>query len=83
MFEDVIDTTERVMMPPSEFKVFQNYIMPIINKLMDTTKTSEGGPTGQGQGRGDETVRHAIANNLALITKVGIRCIEIAQATSI
>jgi hypothetical protein len=46
LFEDVIDTTERVMMPPSEFKVFQNYIMPIINKLMDTTKTSEGGPTG-------------------------------------
>jgi hypothetical protein len=83
LFEDVIDTTERVMMPPSEFKVFQNYIMPIINKLMDTTKTSEGGQTGQGLGRGDETVRHAIANNLALITKVGIRCIEIAQATSI
>jgi hypothetical protein len=50
---------------------------------MDTTKTSEGGQTGQGLGRGDETVRHAIANNLALITKVGIRCIEIAQATSI
>jgi hypothetical protein len=46
LFEDVIDTTERVMMAPSEFKVFQNYIMPIINKLMDTTKTSEGGPTG-------------------------------------
>lgn len=48
---------------------------------MDTTKTSEGG-TGV-LNRGDETVRHAIANNLALLTKVGIRCIEIAQASSI
>jgi hypothetical protein len=71
------------MMPPSDFKVFQNYIMPIINKLIDSTKSHDGGHAGQGHGRGDETVRHAIANNLALITKVGIRCIEIAQATSI
>ena len=78
LFDDVLDTSDRVMMQPSEFKVFQNYILPLIKKLMDTTKDNH-----VGQVRGDETVRHAIANNLARLTKVGIRCIEIAQASSI
>ena len=48
---------------------------------MDTTKLGEGGNASLL--RGDAIVRHAIANNLALMTKVGIRCIEIAQSSSI
>ena len=85
LFDDVIDTSERVMMQPSEFRVFQNYISPLIKKLMDTTKTNDNAPGNGHVGwkRIDQTVRHAIAINLARITKVGIRCIEIAQASSI
>jgi len=41
LFDDVIDTSEKIIMQPSEFRVFQNYILPLIKKLMDTTKTND------------------------------------------
>ena len=47
---------------------------------MDTTKINDLGQINSAYNisKGDATIRHAIANNLALITKVGISCIEIA-----
>lgn len=48
-----------------DFKVFQNFIMPIIKKLMDSSKA-------------DPFVRHAIAKNLAQIAKLGTRMLEVA-----
>ena len=48
-----------------DFKVFQNYILPIVKKLMD-------------QSRGDPLIRHALARNLAKLAKVGTRLIEVA-----
>ena len=67
-------------MQPTDYKVFQNYIFPLIKKLMDTTKFcgQDHSDSVNNSQREDVSVRHAIAKNLALITKVGIRCIEIA-----
>ena len=53
-----------------DFKVFQNYILPIVKKLMD-------------QSRGDPLIRHALARNLAKLAKVGTRFIEVAQESAI
>ena len=35
LFQDMIDCTDEITVQPFDFKVFQNYIMPIIKKLMD------------------------------------------------
>ena len=48
-----------------DFKVFQNYILPIVKKLMD-------------QSRGDPLIRHALARNLAKLAKIGTRLMEVA-----
>jgi len=54
-----------ILIEPFDFKVFQNYIMPIVKKLMD-------------QGRQDKSIRHALASNLAKLARVGSRLIEVA-----
>ena len=48
-----------------DYKVFGNYIMPIIRRLMESSK-------------GDLMIRHAIAKNLARMTRVGTRFLELA-----
>jgi hypothetical protein len=42
LFEDVLDSSEKITMQPSEYKVFQNYVLPLIKRLMDSTKLGEG-----------------------------------------
>ncbi len=58
------------MIEPFDFKVFQNYILPIVKKLMD-------------QGRGDAMIRYTLAQNLAKLARVGKRVIEVAQGSAI
>lgn len=43
MFEDVLEDSSKVTMQPSEYKVFQNYIFPLIKRLFETTKFTEYG----------------------------------------
>ena len=52
LFDDLIDRTDMVIIEPFDFKVFQNYILPIVKKLMD-------------QSREDKLIRHALARHLA------------------
>ena len=70
LFEDLIECTDEIIVQPFDFKVFQNYVMPIIKKLMDSSK-------------GDPMIRHALAKKLAMVAKVGTRLLEVAQASSI
>ena len=35
LFDDLIDRTDVLIIEPFDFKVFQNYILPIVKKLMD------------------------------------------------
>ena len=35
LFDDVLDLTEQIIIEPFDFKVFQNYILPIVKGLMD------------------------------------------------
>ena len=70
LFEDLIECTDEIIVQPFDFKVFQNYVMPIIKKLMD-------------QSKGDPMIRHALARNLAMVAKVGTRLLEVAQGSSI
>jgi len=65
LFDDLIDRTDLIIIEPFDFKVFQNYILPIVKKLM-------------AQGRGDPLIRHTLAQNLAQLAKVGTRLIEVA-----
>ena len=48
LFKDMIDCTDEIVVQPFDFKVFQNYIMPIIKKLMD-------------QSMGDPLIRYSLA----------------------
>ena len=70
LFEDMLDSTDEIVVQPFDFKVFQNYVMPIVKKLMDASK-------------GDPVIRHALAKNLAMVAKVGTRLLEVAQGSSI
>ena len=65
LFDDLISRTDMIIIEPFDFKVFQNYILPIVKKLMD-------------QSRGDPMIRHALARNLAQLARVGTRLIEVA-----
>ena len=86
LFEDVIDSTEEIIVNPYDFKVFQNYVMPIIRRMMEQSKEH-----GKVDNRGkyiieieaDALMRHELAKNLAKIAKVGTRLLEVAQGSSI
>jgi len=64
--------------------VFQNYVMPIIRKMMEQSKEH-----GKVDNRGkyiinieaDPLMRHELAKNLAKIAKVRTRLLEVAQGT--
>ena len=45
-------------------------MLPVIKKLMEKS-------------RGDALVRHALAKNIALIAKVGVKLLEVAQGSAI
>jgi len=72
----------RVKVSPYDFKVFQNYVMPIIRKMMEQSKEH-----GKVDNRGkyiidieaDPLMRHELAKNLAKIAKVRTRLLEVAQ----
>ena len=70
LFDDLTERTDMIFIEPFDFKVFQNYILPIVKKLMD-------------QSRGDPLIRHALALNLARLAHVGTRLIEVAQGSAI
>ena len=59
-----------IIIEPFDFKVFQNYILPIVKKQMD-------------QSRGDPLLRYTLAKNLAKLARVGTRLIEVAQGSAI
>ena len=52
IFDDLIDRTDQVLIEPFDFKVFQNYILAVVKRLMD-------------QSRGDPLIRYSLAKNLA------------------
>ena len=70
LFDDLLDLTEQIIIEPFDFKVFQNYILPVVKGLMD-------------QSRGDPLVRNALAKNLAQLAHLGTRLIEVAQGSAI
>ena len=65
LFDDLVDRTDMIIVEPFDFKVIQNYILPIVKKLMD-------------QSRGDPMIRHALARNISQLARVGTRLIEVA-----
>ena len=69
LFDDLINRTDELSIEPFDFKVFQNYILPIVKKLMDQ--------------RGDPLIRNALARNLAQLARLGTRLIEVAQGSAI
>lgn len=65
LFDDLVERTDMIIVEPFDFKVFQNYILPIVKKLMD-------------QSRGDPLIRYALARNISQLARVGTRLIELA-----
>ena len=65
LFSDLAGRTDEILVEPFDFKVFQNYLMPIIKRLMDSSQ-------------GDSIVRYALAKKLAEIAKVGASLLEVA-----
>ena len=73
LFNDLIDSTDEINMEAFDFKVFQNYILPIVNKISDQSKANP-----EKKLKGDPMLRHALARNIAQLARVGMRLIEVA-----
>ena len=61
-------STEHIIIEALDYKVYNSYILPIIQKLMESSK-------------GDIMVRHAIAKNLARMARIGTRFLEVSLSS--